>query len=282
MGGKAVVANGACELEFDAAKPMPINALRAGSTKETVGAFKWPLGAEAAAVKDEWAERGGARAILKRTFQFKDPAQRYAIVFDIRAGDPWIDIADTYALGRGSAIELDLRSLGADVVYHPHTYNARTFKPDGKEEDSTLEPPQHPIATLGPIWRDIWFGGGPFAFIYNSKGDAGVGLAAVRGSEWDAPDGVSLESQNLFVRGDRQEEGQVRVLLPTDGGTRRWALILGPPDLRKRLGRRGRVGLGLPPRGRLSHDAGLRGPRPHRRHGALARRQGGPAGGGAR
>ena len=236
-GGKAIIANGAGELEFDAAKPLPLSAMRAGSAKETLGVLKWPQGAAATGVKDQWAERGPARAILKRTFQFRDPARRYEIVFDIRAGDPWIDVTDTYALGRGTAIELDLRALNADFVYHPHAYNARTFKADGKEEDSTLEPPQHAIATLGPIWRDIWFGGGPFAFIYNSKGDAGVGLAAVRGSEWDAPDGISLESQNLFVHGDREKEGQVRVLLPTDGGTRRWALVLGPPNLRKRLGR---------------------------------------------
>jgi len=101
-GGKAVVANGGCELEFDSAKPLPFGAMRAGTAKGTLGALKWPQGAEAAAVNDAWVERGAARAILKRTFRFKDPSQRYEIVFAIRAGDPWIDITDTYAHPAGN------------------------------------------------------------------------------------------------------------------------------------------------------------------------------------
>ena len=62
-----------------------------------------------------------------------------------------------------------------------------------------MQPPQHPVATLGPVWRDIWFAGGPYAFIYNSKVDYGLGFAIVRGSAWQAADGVSLVSQNLCV-----------------------------------------------------------------------------------
>jgi hypothetical protein len=260
-GGKTTVTNGVYELVFDAADPRPINALRAGSVRGTMGTFHWPKSVEVAGaggVEDRWLERGPARAILERKFRllwspeskearsggrprqpeiaspFKSP--RYEVRFEFRAGDPWIDVTDSYDLGAGSFVELDLGALGADFVYHPHTYNARTFKPDGKSEDSTLQPPQHPIATLGPIWRDIWFGGGPVAFVYNSRADHGVGLAAVRGSEWRTPDGVSPESQNLAVYGDRSRPGQVRVRIPTDRGSgRRWALVFGPPDVRKRM-----------------------------------------------
>jgi hypothetical protein len=203
---------------------------------ETLARSSWSLGVQATGVKDQWTERGPLRAVLKRTFQFKDPAHKYEITFDFRAGDPWIDITDEYALGAKSSIRIDLSAVMADVVYHPHTYNARTFKPDGKEEDTTTEPPQHPIATLGPVWRDIWYGGGPFAFVYNSQSDRGVGLATVRGSQWRTPEGVSLVSQNLEVHGDSQQPGKVWVHVPTDGGMRRWALVLGPPDVRKRMG----------------------------------------------
>jgi len=236
-GDAVTLANGLYEVVFEAKRPLPINALRPAGGRGSLGTFAWPEGVEAVGVQDEWLQRGPLRAVLKRTFRFKDPAHRYAVTFDVRLGDPWIDVTDEYALGRGTALTLDLAALGADTVYHPHAYNARTFKPDGKDEDTTLEPPQHAIATLGPIWRDIWFGGGPFAFVYHSKGDAGVGLAAVRGSEWDSPPDVSLESQNLFVHGDRERAGRVRVRIPTDGGRRRWAIVIGPPDLRKGLGR---------------------------------------------
>lgn len=239
-GDVTTVSGGAWSLRFDPARPLPINQVTSGPANAAVPAvFQWPVGAEPTGVKDEWLELGPVRGVLKRTFQFKAPAQRYAVTFDLRAGDPWIDITDEYALGAGTAITLDLAGLGADVVHHPHTYNARTFKPDGQADDTTLDPPQHAIATLGPIWRDIWFGGGPFAFIYNSQAPdaAGVGVAAVRGSEWDTPDGIRPESQNLFVHGDKEKPGQVRVTVPTDGGKRRWALVIGPPNLVKGMGR---------------------------------------------
>jgi hypothetical protein len=229
------VANGVYEVEFDGSRPLPINALRCASAAASLGEFAWPAAARATGVQDEWPEQGPARAILRRTFRFGDPARAYVLTLDFRAGDPWIGLVDEYALGRGSAIRLDLRAMRPDKVYHPHAYNARTFSPGGDAEDSTLEPPQHPIATLGPIWRDIWYNGGPFAFIYNTGADCGLGLATVRGSRWDAPPGVSLESQNLFVHGDRQTEGQVWVEVPTDGGVRHWAIVLGQSDLRKRM-----------------------------------------------
>ena len=208
----------------------------AGSRREPLFHWVWPKGAEPSAARHEWVEKGPARAILKRTFTFRNPEHRYGITFDFRAGDPWIDITEDYSLGRGSSIKVDLAGLNADTVYHPHTYNARTFKPDGKAEDTTLEPPQHPIATLGPIWRDIWFGGGPFAFVYRSDADCGIGFAAVRGSEWTTPDGITPESQNLEVHGDKEKPAKVWVKLPTDGGHRRWAIVVGPPDLRKKMG----------------------------------------------
>jgi len=245
-GGRTIVSSGMYEVEFDAKKPLPMNAMRAGSAKPTMGAFRWPKGIEPTGVTDVWYVRGPARSLLKRTFQFKDLTLAYEILFDFRAGDPWINVCDKYALTPGAAVTLDLSPLGADVVYHPHTYNARTFKHDGKAEDTTLEPPQHAIATLGPIWRDIWFGGGPFAFIYKTGADHGVGLAAVRGSQWRSVESVSLESQNLFVHGDKEKPGQVRVRIPTDAGERHWAFILGPPDLRKDLSRMTRSHADIP------------------------------------
>ena len=236
-GGRTVVANGVYTVEFDPLRPVPINVLRAGSAAGTMGTFAWPLGMVSTAVTDTWHERGPARAVLERVFRFTSPQRQYRIRFDFRAGDPWIGVEDEYALGKGTAITLDLAALKADAVYHPHTYNARTFKTDGKADDTTLEPPQHPIATLGPIWRDIWFGGGPFAFVYNSKADHGLGLAAVRGSQWQSPADTTLESQNFRVHGDPKKPGQVRVEIPTDGGKRHWAIILGPPDVRNALSR---------------------------------------------
>jgi len=243
--GCFVVSNGIYELELHPSRPLPINKMRCGADSDTLGTFSWPEGARATGVTDEWVERGRARAILKRTFRFADPNRRYELTADFRAGDPWIGLVDRYALGRGSFIRLDLRGMKGDRVYHDYAYNARTFSPGGDREDSTLQPPQHPIATLGPIWRDIWYNGGPFAFIYRSGAAAGVGLATVRGSKWDSPPAVSLESQNLFVNGDRTAPGQVWVQIPTDAGpstssgqaTRHWAIVLGPPELRKRMPR---------------------------------------------
>jgi len=207
-----------------------------GLAKALPMAIEWPKDATPTAVKSEWVERGPARAILKRAFAFKSPEHRYEITFDFRAGDPWIDITEDYRLGKGSFIRIDLAGLNADTVYHPYAYNARTFRPGGDQEDTTLQPPQHPIATLGPIWRDIWYNGGPFAFIYKKDADCGIGFAAVRGSEWTTPDGISPESQNLEVHGDKEKPGQVWVKLPTDGGHRRWAIVVGHPDIRKQLG----------------------------------------------
>jgi hypothetical protein len=236
-GGLCRVGNGLYELELDASRPLPINAMRFGDVKGTLGTFSWPEGLKPVGVANEWVERGPARAILKRTFRFADPSRRYAMTLDFRAGDPWIGVVDEYALGRGTSIRLDLRALRPDKVYHHYAYNARTFNPGGDSEDSTLQPPQHPIATLGPIWRDIWYNGGPFAFIYRSGAECGLGLATVRGSRWRVPEGVSLESQDLFVHGDRQIEGQVWVEIPTDAGSRHWALVIGEPDLRKSMPR---------------------------------------------
>ena len=224
-----------------------------------LASLSWSDGVKPTGVKNEWLERGPARAILRRTFTFADPKQRYSVRFTFRAGDPWIDVVDEYALGRGTHLKLALGALNADVVHHPYAYNARTFKPGGAAEDSTLQPPQHPIATLGPIWRDIWFGGGPWAFIYrrpavsppegadekqirqltrqaeDAPRNLGLGFAAVRGSLWQSPDEVPLESQNLFVHGDREKEGRIWVELPTDAGTRHWALVIGPVSTRHRM-----------------------------------------------
>ncbi len=249
-GPRTTVTNGVYELEFDGSAPRPIHAVRAGGARGTMGVFSWPGGVRCTGVTDRWVERGPARAVLEREFAFAGPAPspahrawiaprkglHYVVRFDVRAEDPWIDITDDYCLGKGTSLRLDLAALKADVVHHPHTYNARTFRPDGKAEDTTLQPPQHPIATLGPIWRDIWFGGGPVAFVFRTGADHGIGFAAVRGSEWRSPEDVALESQNLSVHGDRKRPGRVWVKIPTDAGRgRRWAIVLGPPELRKRM-----------------------------------------------
>jgi len=229
------VKNGVYEMCFDASSPLPINAVRCVGNGDNLVRFRWPTDVDATRVRDRWLERGPARAILQRQFRFRNRAHRYIITLTFRAGDPWVDVTDAYALGPGSYIEADLRGMKPDTVYHPHTYSARTFKPGGEAEDSTLQPPQHPIATLGPIWRDIWFGGGPYAFVYPSGGDCGVGFAAVRGSQWEVDEGVSRPSQNLFVHGDAETPGQVWVKIPTDGGRRHWAMVVGPPERRKQL-----------------------------------------------
>ena len=121
------------------------------------------------------------------------------VVDDLSTGS-LAHLADARAMGASlkihhlSAADDDFVGLVSlrrpDVVYHPYTYNARTFRAGGPEEDSTLEPPQHPIATLGPIWRDIWFNGGPYAMVYRTGAELGVGFAAVRGSEWEVAEGV--------------------------------------------------------------------------------------------
>lgn len=243
---KTTVENGIYEITFDTSIPLPVNEVRCGRAADSLVGFEWPAGAKVSKVEDCWLERGQVRAILKRNFHFRNPVHRYVLTLVFRAGDPWIDISDEYSLGRGSFIKADLYSLQADTVYHPHTYNARTFRPDAKAEDSTIQPPQHPIATLGPVWRDIWFGGGPFGFVYNSNADYGLGFATVRGSEWKASNGVSLVSQNLSVNGDREVPGRVWLKLPTDGGKRHWALIVGPLQVRKKLGQLTRARADIP------------------------------------
>ncbi|MBM4036176.1 MAG: hypothetical protein FJ291_30955 [Planctomycetes bacterium] len=221
---------------FSFASPMPIPYIYFGQPAQTIASVIWPSSVKLKGVRDSWLEEGPARAVLLRSFTFENPAHRYEIKFDFRAGDPWIDITETYSLGKGSFLKLDLTWMKADTVYHPYAYNARTFRPGGDQEDTTLQPPQHPIATLGPIWRDIWYNGGPFAFIYKKDSDCGIGFAAVCGSEWTTPDGISPESQNLEVHGDKEKPGQVWVKLPTDGGHRRWAIVVGHPDIRKQMG----------------------------------------------
>jgi hypothetical protein len=224
----AKVSNGLYAADFSQLLPLPVfDGLATTCT--------WPEGVAATGVKDEWLERGPARAILRRVFAFKDPQHRYEVTFDFRAQDPWIGVVDSYALGRGSSIRWDLAGLKPDRVFHPYAYNARTFQPGGDIEDSTLQPPQHPIAALGPIWRDIWFNGGPLAFIYNTQAAEGIGIATVRGSRWDSPADISLESQNLFVNGDKEAQGLVHVRIPTDGGVRHWAIVAGPIDLRRKM-----------------------------------------------
>jgi hypothetical protein len=223
------VRTGLYTLDFSGRLPLPrIEGLPATSA--------WPSGVVVTGVQDEWLERGPARAILRRSFAFANPAHRYVITFDCRAQDPWIGVVEQYAFGRGSFIKWDLAGLNADRIYHPHSYNARNSQVGGDQEDSTLQPPvKHPIATLGPIWRDIWFGGGPFAFVYATNAVAGLGVATVRGSQWDSPADVPLESQNFQVHGDPQTPGKVWIKLPTDGGTRHWAIVPGPVELRKRV-----------------------------------------------
>lgn len=232
---RITVNNGIYEVVFDASVPMPINSVAAVGGAGNLGTFAWPEGVGALGVKDRWIEKGPARCILRRTFRFRNPNHQYRIEFKFRAGDPWIDVSDEYSLGSGSYIRFDMARLKADFVYHPHTYNARTFRPGGKKEDSTIQPPQHPIATLGPVWRDIWYGGGPYAFIYNSGADHGIGFATVRGSEWATPEGVSLVSQNLSVHGHREKAGRVWLKIPTNGGKRKWAIIPGPIEVREKL-----------------------------------------------
>lgn len=240
--GAFVVSNGLYQVVFDPRRLLPFNDIPGCG----IAAVEWPKGVEPSGVEDRWLERGPARSVLERTFAFDAPNLGYEITFDFRAADPWIDITESYSLGRGTFIRVGLEKLQADVVYHPHAYSARTFKAGGQTEDTTLEPPQHPIATLGPIWRDIWFGGGPFAFVYRQGAPLGIGFATVRGSEWNAPEGVSLESQSLEVHGDKEKPGQVWVKLPADGGKRRWALVVGPPELRKRMGETVRSHADLP------------------------------------
>lgn len=259
-GTRTVVINRFYRVVLDSSAPLPVNGLGAPDATASLGRFAWPAGVEVTGVEDRWLEKGPIRAVVRRVFTFREDLHRYEVTFDFRAEDPWIGAVDRYALGEGTAITVDLKALRADRVYHPHTYNARDFSSRGQIEDLTLQPPQHPIATLGPVWRDIWFGGGPFAYIYRapkveippgaSKKEirererkaeenaesVGIGFAAVRGSQWDTPGSITPESQNLEVHGDRKREGLVFVRLPTDGGTRHWAIIVVGPSLRRSIG----------------------------------------------
>lgn len=197
--------------------------------------YRWPADVKPTASERLMEEVGPARVLMVQRVRFKNSDHHYEVRFDIRAGDPWIGIEEHYALGPGTMVEVDLSNLHPDHVYHPHTYNARTFKPDGQAEDTPLQPPQHPVATLGPIWRDIWYGGGSHAFVYNSRIPYGIGFATVRGSQWKAADGVSLPSQNLRIEGDKAVPCRVRLRLPTDGGRRHWAIIAGPIGIRTQI-----------------------------------------------
>ncbi len=237
-GATVVVENSFYTLVFDSAPPLPINKICKPGTTESIAQFSWPNGEQVKSVA-ETIKPGPARCIIKRSFTFSRPDLVYEITFDMRAEDPWIGIVDRYSLGKGSAIKIDLSDLHADRVFHPHTYNARTFKAGGTAEDSTLEPPQHPIATLGPIWRDIWFGGGPFAFVYKTGDPStfGLGFAAVKESLWKTPAGITPESQNIHIHGHERQPGKVFAALPADGGTRHWALVVGPSTVRKSMGR---------------------------------------------
>lgn len=235
--GRTVISNGVFEAVFDENDVLPVNQLRARGAPGSLVTCRWPDVAEPTGVIDCWLELGPARGILHREFAFADPAHRYDMTLMFRAGDPWIDVTDEYAFDDGSVITWDLSRLKPDVVYHPYAYNARTFRPGGSQEDSTLEPPQHPIATLGPIWRDIWFNGGPYAMVYRAGADVGLGFAAVRGSRWQVTEGVSKMSQCLRIHGDRSVPGRVRAELPVDGGRRHWAMVVASPEERKRMSR---------------------------------------------
>lgn len=245
-GTQTTISNGLYSVTVDTAAPLPLNAIRLADSTDTLATFAWPDGLQPTAVTDTWLERGPARSILKRTFAFANPAHRYEVTYDFRANDPWIGVVDTYTLGPGTAITANLHTIKAEKVFHPFAYNARTFTAGGDPEDSTLQPPQHPIATLGPIWRDIWFNGGPYAFVYSASADRGLGFAAVRGSAWDTPEGITPESQNLAVNGDKEKEGLVTVRIPTDGGTRHWAIIPAKADMRKQIGRMIRARVDIP------------------------------------
>ena len=234
-GGKTVIDNGVFVLEFDAANLLPINTLRPASSKESLGHFRWPANVQATNVNDVFSERGPVRVTFRREFQFKDPGHYCNYRFEIRAGDPWLGIQDSYNLGDGAAVELDLRRLNATKVWHPAALSARTLAPGGSDEDSTLQPAQHPIATLAPLWREHWYGGGPFAFVYRPDAPYGLGVAAVQPGAWNCRIDIAMESQSIEVHGDRQREGQISVRLPMDGAHRSWALIVGHPDIRHQL-----------------------------------------------
>lgn len=236
-GDTFTVVNEHYRLTFNPSQPRPINEIVCTGNGPVAGPFSWPREVSVTGVEDIWLQRGPAMAKLQRQFHFENPNQKYVLTLTFRAGDPWIDVADDYSFPAGSALKLDLRVLEPDIVYHEYAYNARTFKAGGPKEDSTLQPPQHPIATLGPIWRDIWYNGGPFAFVYQKNAPCGIGFAAVQGSQWHTPSGITPESQNLEIHGDPDTAGQVELHLPADGGRRRWAIIIGPPDLRNDLSR---------------------------------------------
>lgn len=235
-GGGLLVSNGVYEVRLARNGGGLVDGMRLAGERRWLGTFRWPEGATPASVADEVLEAGPLRSIIKRTFRFHDRARRCELELTFFAGEPWIGVRDTYALGRGTRIELDLRDMNADVARHESAYNARTFKPGSPTEDTTIEPPQHPIATIGPIWRDIWYGGGPAAIVYRKGGSTAIGIAATQGSEWSSPDGVSLESQNFELHGDRETPGQVVFHIPTDEGSRRWAFFLGSPERANGIG----------------------------------------------
>ena len=235
--GGLLVSNGVHEVRLDQHGSGLVDGMRLAGDERWLGAFRWPEGATPTGVTDEVLEPGPLRSTIKRTFHFDDRALRYELELTFFAGEPWIALRDTYALGRGTHIALDLRDMDADVARHEAAYNARTFKPGSPTEDITIEPPQHPIATIGPIWRDIWFGGGPSAVLYRNGGTTAIGLAATHGSEWSSPDDISLESQNFELHGDRDKPGQVVFHIPADAGSRRWALFVGSPEQAKGIGR---------------------------------------------
>ena len=48
------IANGVYEIEIDASRPLPLNAVRCGSVRGSLGSFRWPSGREPTAVEDRW------------------------------------------------------------------------------------------------------------------------------------------------------------------------------------------------------------------------------------
>ncbi len=253
------ITNGQYVLDFDPARPKPVNAIRVAGSEMVLGEFTWPEGSRPTRVEDEWKPKGdpAARADLVRTFHFDQPDLRYEVRFTFSAGTPWIELSEDYHLGRGAIMSLDLRGIEPDRVEHDgqRSWLATLDMPGS---GSTLETPFYPIATVAPLAPPGWTNTSPWAYVASGRDEeAGLGIAAIRAGKWRGGDAEASdaqrpahpwrggdylehrwqrpESQLIRVRGDEAEEGQVRIEFPLDGGVRHWALIPGEPMVADRI-----------------------------------------------
>ncbi len=204
----------------------PLSGLRPAGARRWAGRVRVEGGGRLARVEATVEAEGPVFFRVRLRYAFREKDRAYEAVFRGTAGEPWIDVLETYRLGEGARMTLALdRGLDpVEALWIPwFVWDGRRAKPVNDLVRLALEDKvgPEPFTTLRPKWTQARDSAQALLAVGAGADDPSVGVLMTSPADWEDP-------YRQLVTARVPKRGSLLLGFPLEGGARHWAVLAGP------------------------------------------------------